>query len=375
MMNKYLSVSQIASISGRHEETVRRWIREGLFTEIKKGINNMTLVSEDEVLRFISKEPPKNTNLISYLNKLNISDSPTWDLKVGQILTFEKLKHVTNCPTIRGIRYRSNASDLSIITTIGSGNNSKNPYEDRFEQGHLFYTGEGQKGDQKLTSGNLRLYEAEISKQPVHVFQKLEKDRYAFWGIFRVVSNHIEKQPDSSGEVRDVFIFELEPIIKPQLTEVSKVEGNLESLLRDLELIQTKLKNEKVTKETLENRYKRSRDLVGILKKLYNYKCQLCDPNNPIPLIEMKNGKYYVEVHRIDGFGEVLGKEDEQENGNFVIDSVNNVICVCVHHHKLLHHYHSKINYVPTDNSFVAEDGSLVLPLYKRHSWHTLSGR
>ncbi|USK71257.1 helix-turn-helix domain-containing protein [Peribacillus asahii] len=372
---EYLSVSQIASLTGRHEETIRRWIREGVFTETKKGLNNMTLVRKDEVLSYISDEPIHNESIINKIKGLKVIDSPNWDLTVGQLLTFDQLKKVTNCPTIRGIRYRANEPELSIITSTGStSRHEDNPYEDRFELGSLLYTGEGRKGNQKLTSGNLRLYEAEISGQLVHVFQKLGVDQYIFLGMFQVISHHTEKQPDTSGEIRDVFIFELKPIVSKNSDDYENIlqEPSNDKLLYNLQALQSQLKNEKISRETLENRYKRSRTLVNILKELYDYNCQLCSTDHLIPPIFMKNGKKYIEVHHIEGFGEVIGNAIDQERGDFVIDSIENVICVCVYHHKLIHHYYSKIHFNKSKKQFVSEDGSLTLPIHTCYEWHNI---
>ncbi|WP_141495089.1 hypothetical protein [Bacillus cereus] len=69
-----------------------------------------------------------------------------------------------------------------------------------------------------------------------------------------------------------------------------------EDHLEKLKDIQTVLEITEVT----EQRVKRSRALANELKKLFDFKCQICDyEGEHIPLIEMDNGKYYVEVHHI----------------------------------------------------------------------------
>lgn len=376
-MEKLLSVTEIAELSGKHEETVRRWIREGTFEGIKKGPNNMSLIPETSVLNFLSLDQSQSKKLIDHLKSINVLSSSVWVLSVGQIYTFDELKSITNCPTIRGIRYRNGSPELSVITSLNEAiaTSQYNPYKDRFENGRLFYTGEGQKGDQKLTAGNLKLYEAQISSHPVHVFQKLKVDHYMFLGVFVVVGHHIEKQPDADQNVRDTYVFELKPLTNHSSNtytlEIKDNSSNNNSLLDTLNMLQKQLKNEKISRENLANRYKRSKKLVNTLKELYQFECQLCDPKNPIPIIPMENGRNYVEVHHIEGFAEVLGDVTEQDLGDFVVDSYNNAICCCAHHHRVLHHYRSKMKFDKTNMSFIAEDGSLTLPIYTRHNWHT----
>ncbi|MGG3563180.1 YDG/SRA domain-containing protein [Neobacillus rhizosphaerae] len=370
-MGEYLSVAKIASLTGRHEETVRRWIREGIFKKTIKGLNNMTLVSEEEVISYMSGKTSTFSNIVDHFRDIEVCNSSTWNLLVGDILTFESLKTITNCPTVKGIRYRSGDPNISIITTVGSaGSKASNPYEDRFEEGVLYYTGEGRKGNQKLTSGNLRLYEAEMTKLPIHVFQKLDVDQYVFLGMFQVISHHTEKQPDANNLIRDVFVFELKPIIDKSKS-LSK-ESTQDNLLKEIDDLQKQFKNEKLTKQTLEIRYQHSRKLVESFKKLYNYNCQLCDPNKPIPPITMKGGEKYMEVHHIQGNSEVIGKGFEQDEGHYVIDSINNIICVCPYHHKLLHHCYPKVHFNRSTESFEAEDRSLILPINLKHPWHLL---
>jgi predicted transcriptional regulator len=104
-----------------------------------------------------------------------------------------------------------------------------------------------------------------------------------------------------------------------------------EDRLEKLKGIQTLLEVTEVT----EQRVKRSRALANELKKLYEYRCQICDyEGEHIPVIEMANGNYYAEVHHIRKISEWLDMNEEEEN----LDSYLNVLCLCAHHHKVVHY-------------------------------------
>jgi hypothetical protein len=104
-----------------------------------------------------------------------------------------------------------------------------------------------------------------------------------------------------------------------------------EDRLEKLKNIQTMLEVAEVT----ELRIKRSRALANELKLLYGHKCQVCDYEGVhIPLIDMGNGKFYTEVHHIRKISEWLEMTEEEDN----LDSYLNVICLCAHHHKVVHY-------------------------------------
>lgn len=112
--------------------------------------------------------------------------------------------------------------------------------------------------------------------------------------------------------------------------EGSNTRMDKEDRLEKLKGIQTMLEVTEVT----EQRIKRSRTLAKELKLLYNHKCQLCDfEGDHIPLINLEDGKFYTEVHHIKKISDWLEINEEEEN----LDSYLNVICLCAHHHKVVH--------------------------------------
>lgn len=76
--------------------------------------------------------------------------------------------------------------------------------------------------------------------------------------------------------------------------------------------------------ESIEERNKKIRryqKIVNMLKKKYDYKCQLCGYT-----FEMDNGNYYCEAHHI----KMLSKDGTQ--------NPNNVIILCANHHRMFHY-------------------------------------
>jgi len=120
-----------------------------------------------------------------------------------------------------GIRYAGSASHPKRIVFITgasveaqqgrNGAGKDHPYHDRWENGILYYTGEGQTGDQTLTKGNLALHVSSEVKCPVYGFLKKAPNQYEYLGRFRVVGTDTERQADSEGRPRQVYVFRMEP--------------------------------------------------------------------------------------------------------------------------------------------------------------------
>ena len=89
----------------------------------------------------------------------------------------------------------------------------------------------------------------------------------------------------------------------------------------------------------------RNKQLVAKLKELYQGKCQLCDPQAPIPLICKENGELYSEVHHVVSI-HTAGSDEEIE----YIDSYKNTIVLCPHHHKYVHYHHGGFRKIVLDD-------------------------
>ncbi len=88
-----------------------------------------------------------------------------------------------------------------------------------------------------------------------------------------------------------------------------------------------------------EQKIQRSRKLANEMKKLYGHRCQLCNYEKEgeyIPLIIKRDGTNYMEVHHIIP---VSQHDEVEDDTNAKIDTYENVIVVCSHHHRYLHYH------------------------------------
>jgi predicted restriction endonuclease len=126
------------------------------------------------------------------------------------------------------------------------------------------------------------------------------------------------------GEIGNNYKGNEEVSVEQRLSVIRKIQGSLEKEIISL------------------NRVQRSQKLSEHLKRLYNYRCQLCSPTEEgisSSRIMLENGKEYVEVHHILPISEATKRIYEDET-NLDVDSYKNIVVVCPNHHKMLHfHY------------------------------------
>jgi len=103
--------------------------------------------------------------------------------------------------------------------------------------------------------------------------------------------------------------------------------------LEELERLDSSL----IKEESKVYKAKRSRELVRILKKLYNYQCQLCSEEEGLPQNIKENGDRYIEMHHIQPISDF--KDDGNDESSKTIDSYKNCVIICPHHHKVLHYH------------------------------------
>jgi hypothetical protein len=119
---------------------------------------------------------------------------------------------------------------------------------------------------------------------------------------------------------------------------VGDSEANTDKKRERLESIK-RIQGDLSRSTTKEQKIQRSQKLAQEMKKLYDYRCQLCDyevEGKFIPLIEKEDATNYMEVHHIipvSQFDEVM------DDTNSTLDTYENVIVVCAHHHRYLHYH------------------------------------
>lgn len=210
-------------------------------------------------------------------------------------------------PPQAGIWGRKKEGACSIVLSGG--------YEDDVDElDYILYTGHGgqdssgraQITDQEFTKGNLALKISFENKLPVRVTRGYQikngpESGYRYDGLYYI--NHIERVEGRSGYLICRFHLQSEKSIK-----------NLEDMLGD------KLKHNynrtSRTQHTV-NKVDRNHLLSDKVKKLYNYRCQVCNS-----LLEKPKGAIAVGAHI-----RALGRPHDGP------DNINNLICLCPNHH------------------------------------------
>lgn len=93
-----------------------------------------------------------------------------------------------------------------VITSIHTGNRI---YDDKLFDGDvMYYTGEGQIGDQKMWKGNKAILEAKEKGFDIHLFVRFKKPQYTYYGKVELVGQpFFADEKDVEGNVRKVIKF------------------------------------------------------------------------------------------------------------------------------------------------------------------------
>lgn len=121
-------------------------------------------------------------------------------------------------------------------------------------------------------------------------------------------------------------------------------------------------------------RVKRNGELARALREEYKFRCQLCGPCQfDCPRIPMADGRYYVEVHHLEGLAEVVARHENGQlsDSEYVnLTSWHNVVVVCPYHHMLIHHHDPPFEFVRDELAFSTADGGTVLKIVRRLEPH-----
>lgn len=131
----------------------------------------------------------------------------------GDVLNNKELCEIFKCGPQGGMR-KSNTTNSLVLVSDQTQSSNLNPYQDKWIDGILHYTGMGLKGDQNINfMQNKTLANLDKNKVKAYLFEKKEKNRYTFVGEV-VLAGEIynEKQEDSEGKSRLVIKFPLKVI-------------------------------------------------------------------------------------------------------------------------------------------------------------------
>lgn len=115
-----------------------------------------------------------------------------------------------------GIQARGINAQKERIVLVSSAAQSSDDfvYHDQWlDDGHYMYSGEGKKGDQRLTEGNWEIIHASENHKPLHLLIKHSSREYYYHGIFELVEYRMENCKDEAGGWRKEYRFILRKVL------------------------------------------------------------------------------------------------------------------------------------------------------------------
>jgi 5-methylcytosine-specific restriction enzyme A len=249
-------------------------------------------------------------------------------INIGEVIHNDRLREVFKCSTQGGMRRSLDTNTLVLVS-----NHVKSVYGDRWIGDTLHYTGMGLIGDQSLNaSQNKTLNESNSNGVGVHLFEVFVDKEYTYQGqVHLAVDPYQERQPDSEGDIRDVWVFPLklidgvplaqsaEDFRKTQVTRERKARRLSDSELEDKAVNAPKVPGSRTTKST---QYERDPHIAEFARRRASGVCDLCE--RPAPF-QKKNGDPYLESHHIVW----LSKGGE--------DTTSNTVALCPNCHRRMH--------------------------------------
>ena len=185
-----------------------------------------------------------------------------------------------------------------IFLFTGKSGGEHGYYDGWDENGVFLYAGAGQRGDMKLSHGNMAIHESSITGRDLHLFEQIGQGNVRYVGQM-VCSGHHIRDIDSKGVARKVIIFELVPI---EISSAGESETDVyeEPEKEDLESLRRKALNTSSSTTSIEERValvrKRSEHIRNYALERADGICEGCHGNAPFIT---SNGRPYLEVHHI----------------------------------------------------------------------------
>lgn len=195
-----------------------------------------------------------------------------------------------------------------------TGNGAQHGYNDAFDEfGCLRYVGEGQLGDMTMTRGNLAIASHAEEGRALHVFEMTGKGKPCVYkGEFTYGSHSIHREPDKTGQERDVIVFRLIPVshaLQEEPDGTSDEDGNLSADANAAAGNLSKLREAAIVacrpvgpisdpKETMRIAYRRSAQVKRYVLARAQGHCELC--GEPAPFNRKSDGTPYLEPHHIN---------------------------------------------------------------------------
>lgn len=251
------------------------------------------------------------------------------DLIIGKIYSNNNLYSIFKCGNSGGMRRSKETNSLVLII-----DHTKSLYNDRWDDKEkiLYYTGMGQKGNQKMKgTQNKTLNESNENKIHIFLFEVFVKTKYIYRGPVKLVKSPFqEEQLDINYNKRNVWIFPLkieseEYLIPGEINNklIEKIKKNLKTKTDNeiKNIIRYENKFPEKRKVIIE-KFQRSQAIIEYALRRAKGYCQLCKEIAPF---KKKNGDPYLEVHHIKS----LSQSGE--------DTVENVVALCPNCHRKIH--------------------------------------
>lgn len=248
---------------------------------------------------------------------------------IGNSYSNHQISKEFKCAPQGGMRRSRQTNSLVLVSNHTSG-----PYNDRWENNILHYTGMGLIGDQNFNSQDKILANIESMDIQVHLFESFISKEYTYAGQMTLAHEpFFEYQYDKMNKQRRVIIFPLkrisnqpdyllaEPILLARESEAAKYLKKIS--LSELKKLANKSRTLKPNKRSIQaTSYERNLYVIAYTKARANGFCELCD--SPAPFLNSEK-EPYLETHHIIW----LSQEGE--------DTIENTVALCPNCHRKMH--------------------------------------
>ena len=250
------------------------------------------------------------------------------NLKIGNNYSNDEICTTFLCSPQGGMRRSQKTNTLVLVA-----NHVKSIFDDRWDNGVMYYTGMGLKGEQSLDfMQNKTLARSNENNVDVHFFEVFTEKVYPYQGQVVLSDKPFqEQQDDDEGNNRNVWIFPLKrkdgstpviPKVSLDKTFERKVKKASNLTLKELKYKASKSQSKPGSRVATTTTYQRDANVVNYTLKRANGICELCE--QPAPF-KKKNGDPYLEVHHVE----------QLSNGGD--DTIENAIALCPNCHRKMH--------------------------------------
>lgn len=250
------------------------------------------------------------------------------NLKIGNNYSNDEICTTFLCSPQGGMRRSQKTNTLVLVA-----NHVKSIFDDRWDNGVMYYTGMGLKGEQSLDfMQNKTLSESNTNGVDIHFFEVFTEKVYTYQGQVLLSRKPFqEQQDDEDGNSRSVWVFPLKrtdnstpiiPKIELDKTFKRKVKKASTLTLDELKAKANKSPTKPGSRVTTTTTYQRDPNVVSYTLKRASGICELCE--QPAPF-KKKNGDPYLEAHHVE----------QLSNGGE--DTIENTVALCPNCHRKMH--------------------------------------